>query len=38
MANGFQIVGRRMDEALILRAGYAFQRVTAWHKRRPLVQ
>jgi amidase len=32
---GFQIVGRRMDEALILRAGHAFQQATDWHKLRP---
>jgi amidase len=32
---GFQIVGRSMDEALILRAGYAFQQATSWHRRRP---
>jgi amidase len=35
---GFQIVGRHMDEALVLRAGYAFQQVTAWHRRRPSIQ
>jgi amidase len=32
---GFQIVGRHMDEALVLRAGHAFQKATDWHKRRP---
>jgi amidase len=32
---GFQIVGRPMQEALILRAGQAFQQATSWHKRRP---
>jgi amidase len=32
---GFQIVGRPMEEALILRAGHAFQQATSWHKRRP---
>lgn len=32
---GFQIVGRPMQEALILRAGHAFQQATSWHKRRP---
>ena len=35
---GFQIVGRHMDEALVLRAGYAFQQMTAWHRRRPSIQ
>jgi amidase len=32
---GFQIVGRTMDEAMLLRAGYAFQKVTDWNTRRP---
>jgi amidase len=32
---GFQIVGRPMAEALILRAGHAFQQATSWHRRRP---
>jgi len=32
---GFQIVGRHLDEALVLRAGHAFQRATDWHTRRP---
>jgi amidase len=32
---GFQIVGRHLDEALILRAGHAYQQETAWHTRRP---
>jgi amidase len=34
---GFQIVGRHMEEALVLRAGYAFQEVTDWHRRRPTI-
>ena len=34
---GFQIVGRPMEEALILRAGHAFQQTTDWHRRRPPV-
>ena len=34
---GFQIVGRHLDEALILRAGHAYQQATAWHARRPPV-
>ena len=34
---GFQIVGRHMGEALIFRAGHAFQQVTDWHRRRPLI-
>jgi amidase len=32
---GFQIVGRSMQEALILRAGHVFQQTTSWHTRRP---
>ena len=32
---GFQIVGRHMEEAFVLRAGHAFQKATDWHKRRP---
>lgn len=32
---GFQLIGRHMEEALVLRAGHAFQQVTDWHKRRP---
>ncbi len=34
---GFQIVGRRLEEALVLRAGHIFQQDTDWHKRRPPV-
>ena len=38
-ANGgpvaFQFVGRHFDEAALVRAGDAFQRVTDWHKRHP---
>lgn len=32
---GIQIVGRQMEEALVLRTGHAFQRDTDWHRRRP---
>ena len=35
---GFQIVGRHMEEALILRAGHAFQQATDWHRRRPPIE
>jgi amidase len=34
---GFQIVGRHLDEGLVLRAGHAFQQATEWHRRRPPV-
>ncbi len=33
---GLQLIGRPFDEATLLRAGDAFQRVTDWHTRRPL--
>ena len=32
---GFQIVGRRFDEAAILAAGHAFQQATDFHLRAP---
>ena len=32
---GFQIVGRHMEEVLMLRAGHAFQKATDWNRRRP---
>ena len=32
---GVQLVGRHLDEALLVRAGHAFQQVTDWHLRRP---
>jgi amidase len=35
MPIGFQLVGRHFEEALVLRAGHAFQRATDWHTRRP---
>jgi amidase len=34
---GFQLVGRHLDEALLLRAGHAFQQATDWHLARPPV-
>jgi amidase len=34
---GFQMVGRHLEEALLLRAGHAFQQATDWHRRRPPV-
>lgn len=30
-----QLIGRRLSESLLCRAGYAFQQVTDWHTRRP---
>ena len=32
---GLQIIGRAFDEATVLRTGHAFERATAWHRRRP---
>jgi aspartyl-tRNA(Asn)/glutamyl-tRNA(Gln) amidotransferase subunit A len=31
----FQIVGRLLDDAKVLRVGRAYERVTDWHRRRP---
>lgn len=32
---GFQLIGRHLDEALLVRAGHAYQGVTDWHLRHP---
>jgi amidase len=32
---GFQLIGRQFEEALVLRAGHAFQQATDWHRRHP---
>ena len=32
---GFQIIGRHMEEGLVLRAGHTFQQATDWHRRHP---
>ena len=34
---GMQIVGRPFDEATVLRTGDAYQRITDWHTRRPVL-
>ncbi len=34
---GMQIVGRPFDEATVLRVGDAYQRLTDWHARRPVL-
>jgi amidase len=31
----FQLVADQLDEAMLIRAGAAFQRVTSWHRRHP---
>ncbi|MCP4004189.1 MAG: amidase [bacterium] len=32
---GFQLIGPHLSEALLCRAGHAYQQVTDWHRRRP---
>jgi len=32
---GFQLIGRHLDEGLLLRAGHAFERATMWNARHP---
>jgi aspartyl-tRNA(Asn)/glutamyl-tRNA(Gln) amidotransferase subunit A len=34
---GLQFIGRHFDEGIILRAAYAFEQTTDWHRRRPLL-
>jgi amidase len=34
---GFQLIGRHLDEGLLLRAGHAFERATVWNTRHPEV-
>ena len=34
---GFQIVGRAFDEAGILAAGHAYQKLTDWHLQHPVL-
>jgi aspartyl-tRNA(Asn)/glutamyl-tRNA(Gln) amidotransferase subunit A len=34
---GLQFVGRPFDEATIIRAGDAYQRLTEWRTRRPVL-
>jgi len=31
----FQLVGRHLDEALLIRAGHGYQQATDWHRRHP---
>lgn len=31
----FQLVGRHLDEALLVRVGHAYQQATDWHRRHP---
>jgi amidase len=32
----FQLVGRHLEEALLVRAGHAYQQATDWHRKHPL--
>jgi aspartyl-tRNA(Asn)/glutamyl-tRNA(Gln) amidotransferase subunit A len=32
---GLQLIGRTLDEATVLRAAYAYEQATDWHRRRP---
>ncbi len=34
---GFQLVGRHLDEAVLVRAAHAYQQVTDWHRRHPVL-
>lgn len=34
---GLQLIGRPFEESLVLRAGYAFEQATEWHKQRPAI-
>jgi Asp-tRNA(Asn)/Glu-tRNA(Gln) amidotransferase A subunit family amidase len=34
---GLQLVGRRYDEPLLLRAAHAYERATPWHTQRPVL-
>jgi amidase len=34
----FQLVGRHLDEALLVRAGHAYQQATDWHRRHPALE
>lgn len=36
LPNGFQLVGRPLSEAALLRIGHQYQRCTDWHRRIPL--
>jgi aspartyl-tRNA(Asn)/glutamyl-tRNA(Gln) amidotransferase subunit A len=34
---GFQLAGKPFDEAMVLRAAFAYEQATEWHRRRPLI-
>jgi aspartyl-tRNA(Asn)/glutamyl-tRNA(Gln) amidotransferase subunit A len=35
MPIGIQVVGRRMEDEVLLRVVHAFQQATDWHRRKP---
>jgi aspartyl-tRNA(Asn)/glutamyl-tRNA(Gln) amidotransferase subunit A len=35
MPIGFQLIGKHFDEEIVLKAAYAYEQSTEWHKRRP---
>ncbi|TAN60669.1 Asp-tRNA(Asn)/Glu-tRNA(Gln) amidotransferase subunit GatA [bacterium] len=34
---GLQLLGRRLDEATLLKAAFAYEQATGWHKKRPQI-
>lgn len=34
---GMQLIGPQLSEEKLFRAGYAYQQVTSWHKKRPII-
>jgi aspartyl-tRNA(Asn)/glutamyl-tRNA(Gln) amidotransferase subunit A len=34
---GLQLLGRHFDEESVLRAAYAYEQATEWHRRRPKI-
>jgi aspartyl-tRNA(Asn)/glutamyl-tRNA(Gln) amidotransferase subunit A len=35
---GMQLIGKPFDEAMILRAAYAYEQATQWHLKQPVVR
>jgi aspartyl-tRNA(Asn)/glutamyl-tRNA(Gln) amidotransferase subunit A len=35
---GLQLLGAAFQEDVVLRAGYAYEQVTEWHTRRPVMR
>ena len=34
---GLQFIGKHFDEEIILKAAYAYEQATDWHKRKPIL-